>query len=334
MNKDCAFNLKPAVPVTIIGGYLGSGKTTLVNHILRNANGLRLAVLVNDFGELPIDAELIEAQDGDVISLSGGCLCCSYGDDLSLALQKLLEQDIPAEQIFIEASGVAVPGAIGKSLSLLRAFRLEGIVVLVDATTVQAAVDEKYIGDTVQRQLRDADLIVLNKQDLLSMPESVEVREWVNERFNQARLVEAAFGRIPPEVLFGVGRSQRILILDKNTPSAMAAGYQGAGVVNEFQLGETSLEHNVSKTFSTIKLEIDHSVDADALAASLADKRCGLVRAKGFVMSHNNTLKTIQIVGRRWSVSDAPAGVKTGLVCIALSNDFSECMIRSVCKPG
>jgi len=122
--------MSSAMPVTIIGGYLGSGKTTLINHLLRNANGIRLAVMVNDFGNLAIDAELIEAQDGDVISLSGGCICCSYGDDLSAALLKLQTGGVPPEHIFIEASGVALPGAIGKTLSLLRAYRLDGIVVL------------------------------------------------------------------------------------------------------------------------------------------------------------------------------------------------------------
>ena len=77
-----ATDMSDAVPVTLIGGYLGAGKTTLVNHLLRNADGRRLAVLVNEFGELPIDADLIEARDGNLISISGGCICCSFGSDL------------------------------------------------------------------------------------------------------------------------------------------------------------------------------------------------------------------------------------------------------------
>ena len=77
------------LPVTVIGGYLGAGKTTLVNHLLRQAGGRRLAVLVNDFGELPLDADLIEADDGEVLSLAGGCICCSFGNDLMAALMQL-----------------------------------------------------------------------------------------------------------------------------------------------------------------------------------------------------------------------------------------------------
>ena len=80
------------IPVSVIGGYLGAGKTTLVNHLLRNANGRKLAILVNEFGELPIDADLIEADDGDMISIAGGCICCSYGSDLVGALMELPER--------------------------------------------------------------------------------------------------------------------------------------------------------------------------------------------------------------------------------------------------
>ena len=98
------------LPVTVVGGYLGSGKTTLINNLLNSADGHRYAVLVNDFGELSIDAQLIEKQDGNVISLSGGCICCSYGNDLTSALLELKTDTI--DQVVIEASGVALPGSI------------------------------------------------------------------------------------------------------------------------------------------------------------------------------------------------------------------------------
>ena len=107
-------------PVTIIGGYLGAGKTTLVNHLLRNAQGRRLAILVNEFGELPIDADLIEARDDDIISLSGGCVCCSYGNDLIMAMMDMARMEPRPDHIVLEASGVALPAAIASSLSLLK----------------------------------------------------------------------------------------------------------------------------------------------------------------------------------------------------------------------
>ncbi|MFK7861542.1 MAG: GTP-binding protein [Granulosicoccus sp.] len=320
--------MKPLLPVTVIGGYLGCGKTTLVNHLLRHANGVRLAVLVNDFGELPIDADLIEAEAGanssDVISLTGGCVCCSYGDDLSLSLQKLLTRESLPDHVFIEASGVALPGAIGRSLSLQRAYQLEGIVVLADAASVQNTASEKYIGDTIQRQLNDADLIVLNKQDLLSDSLAATVRQWVNEHYAHAPRVDTVHSAIAPGVLFDMKRS----VASQEVSSSDSTGNADQGRIHHNKPHDN---HNVSSVFSTISLTISQQVDAHELAATLADKRCGLVRAKGFVMHVDNTLKTIQVVGRRWSVTDAPVGVSTGVVCIACMDQLSEERIRSLC---
>jgi len=91
------------LPVTVIGGYLGAGKTTLINHLLRTANGMRLAVLVNEFGALSIDEDLIEAEQDDIISIAGGCICCSFGDDLSAALMDICAFKPPPDHILIEA---------------------------------------------------------------------------------------------------------------------------------------------------------------------------------------------------------------------------------------
>jgi len=278
-----------------------------INHLLRNANGVRLAVLVNDFGELPIDADLIEGQDGDVINLSGGCVCCSYGDDLSLSLQKLQAQPELPDHIFIEASGVALPGAIGNSLSLLRSYQLEGIVVLADATTIQSSAGEKYIGDTVLRQLRDADLIILNKQDLMTDAQNQTVKNWIDGIQPNTPVVDAVHSTISPQALFEVEH-----VTEHNQ--------------------DTGHHHNAASIFSTLSLSMEHSVDAKILAARLADKKLQLVRAKGFVRDTDNSLKTIQIVGRRWTVTPAPAGVKPGLVCIAQASALSESTIRSLCR--
>ena len=100
------------LPVTIISGYLGSGKTTLVNHLLRHSDGRRIVVLVNDFGELPIDADLIISADGDTINLANGCACCSMGGDLFNALVDVLDRSPPPQYLLIEASGVADPARI------------------------------------------------------------------------------------------------------------------------------------------------------------------------------------------------------------------------------
>lgn len=131
-----------ALPVTIVGGYLGCGKTTLINHILRNCGDSQIAVLINDFGQLPIDADLIESRDGNIISLSGGCICCSYGNDLSVALMDIIDRQTSLDHLLIETSGVALPNAIASSLILFEQLQLYSILVLVNGETIREQIKD------------------------------------------------------------------------------------------------------------------------------------------------------------------------------------------------
>ena len=146
-----------ALPTVVIGGYLGAGKTTLVNHLLRHAGGRRIAVLVNDFGDIAIDAELIDATSGDasagVLSLSGGCLCCSFGDDLVGALNGLAQRQPAPDLCLIELSGVALPAAVVRTARLALAVDIVGTLVLADASAIRAQASDRYVGDTVRQQL-------------------------------------------------------------------------------------------------------------------------------------------------------------------------------------
>ena len=286
---------------------------------------MRLAVLVNDFGELPIDADLIEAQDGDVISLSGGCVCCSYGDDLTLSLQNLQQLENRPDHVLIEASGVALPAAIGKTLSLNRAYNLQSIVVLADATTIKTQFNEKYVGDTVQRQLMDADLILLNKLDLLDDKQANIVKDWIDEICPNVPLISTTYSDLNPAILFESKFAERATATVNDSPAILHAG-------SEHTLSGAPHTTHASSLFSSIEIRLHQQVDAHALAARLADKQVGLIRVKGFVRERDNSLQTIQIVGRRWSVTPAPLGVDTGLVCIAMSRDLNEAAIRSLCE--
>ena len=152
--------MQQPLAVTIVGGYLGAGKTTLVNHLLRHANGRRLAILVNEFGALPIDEDLIDTKSEDLISIAGGCVCCSFGSDLTAALIRLSERLPKPDHIIIESSGVAMPGAIAANIGLMEQYLLAGIVVLADSETILNHATDEFIGDTIIRQLNDADLIL------------------------------------------------------------------------------------------------------------------------------------------------------------------------------
>ena len=284
------------IPVTVVGGYLGAGKTTLVNHLLRNANGIRLAVLVNEFGELAIDEDLIEAQSDDVISIAGGCVCCSFGSDLTAALGDMAMMNPPPDHVLIECSGVAIPSSIVNSLVFLPSFRSDGIVILADAETVMQSAKDKYMGDTVTRQIADADIILLNKVDLVSEVTLHATRKWLIGQNCYARVVETTQSVVPLEI-----------VLESFLVRARAGG-----------------QHLEASHLDMLTLTPKGFVDADKLAQALADEDTGLVRAKGFVTRHDGTKALIQVVGRRWDVTDAAENKADGLVCLGFKNVMSR----------
>ncbi len=193
------------IPVTVIGGYLGAGKTTCLNHLLAADHGLRLAVLVNDFGAVNIDAGLIAEHGGDTVALTNGCVCCAIADDLGAALQAQVRRDPPPDRIVVEASGVADPARVMRLAGNWPGCRPAGTAVLADAATVRARAADKFVGALVVQQMRAADLLALNKLDLLPAEEAAPLREWVQAEAGPADLVETRFGEVDPARLFGIG---------------------------------------------------------------------------------------------------------------------------------
>ncbi len=292
-----------ALPVLTIGGYLGAGKTTLVNHLLRHADGRRLAVLVNEFGALPIDADLIEAQDDDLISIAGGCICCSFGNDLIGALNDLRAMDPPPDHVLIESSGVAIPGAIVSTLSLIDGLRSGGTVVVVDAETVRRAAQDDYIGDTILRQLRDAEIVVVNKSDLLPEDEAKSLSDWLSAQTRGAAQVPCAFGKTAPETILG------------------AVADPGTGQPAD----------HADRLFDSHILQFGAPTDALALAERLATGGFGVIRAKGFVTGADGQLWQLQTVGPRWEAEPATRDVAPGVVCLGLRGALDSAQLATLC---
>lgn len=189
------------VPILLVTGFLGAGKTTVVNHLLAHAEGRRIAAVVNDFGAINIDAELIAGASEGVVSLANGCICCSLEGDLLRTLSMLLRRDPKPDTIVIETSGVADPADIVRNLMdpvILREAPLETVLCVMDAATPPAALD-----DALQRsQLRVADIVALSKLDLADEGAGARMREAIRAQRVPAVVVDARHGEIPSALLF------------------------------------------------------------------------------------------------------------------------------------
>ena len=193
--------LRMPVPVVLVAGFLGAGKTTVVNHLLANAEGKRIAAVVNDFGAINIDAELITGATDGVVSLSNGCICCSLEGDLLRTLAGLLRRDPRPELIVIETSGVADPMDVVRNLMdpvIWREAPLETVLCVVDATAPPAMFDDALL----RSQIRAADIVALSKVDLADAANLAQVRDAVRAIRPAAVLVDAPHGDVPAALLF------------------------------------------------------------------------------------------------------------------------------------
>ena len=264
-----------SLPLTVIGGYLGAGKTTVLNHVLHHNDGVRIAVLVNDFGDINIDADLIESADGETIALTNGCTCCTLADGLATVLAALRERSGDFDHIVIETSGVADPLKIGHTGAAF-GFPLVGVTVVVDAETIRSQSVDKYVGDTVLRQLRSADLLIVNKCDLVSPAELESLRAWLADTAPETPVLTTQDGRADPGILLATLR-------DSDT---------------------AAIESGSHDSFESWSFRTEAALDRGDLEAFLTALPPGVVRAKGILRLTDDAANDylLQRVGRRTSL--------------------------------
>jgi len=303
------------LPLTVIGGFLGAGKTTLLNHWLRAARQQRLAVLVNDFGSLNIDADLVAAAAGDMIALTNGCVCCSIGDDMTGALIRVLDADPPFDAVVIEASGVADPWRIAQVGLADPGLAFGGVIVLLDASTAPAQAGDPLLADSILRQLRAADLVLLNKTDLVSAGELAEVRAWLDGVVGGAPVLETVAARVSPILLGGLALSPADGDRAANNPGHDQDQNHDLDHEHDHDHdhdhGAGSPDHPAQ--FDTWSSRPDGILRGADLRRLLRDMPAGVLRLKGLLRTDEHGWSELQFAGRHGSLRRADAVPAAGL---------------------
>ncbi|MGF1507749.1 MAG: CobW family GTP-binding protein [Anaerolineae bacterium] len=281
------------VPVTIISGFLGSGKTTLLNRILHGDHGLRVAVLVNDFGAINIDSQLVVGVEGErTVNLANGCICCTIRDDLITETVRLLQRDDPPEYIVTEASGVSDPLAVAETFlrpELRQIIQLDSILVMVDSEQVLDLEGEQAL--LALDQVGVADVVILNKTDLVDEAHLEKVRKWVRGIVPVARILETTQAHVPLELVLGVGLYdlERLVQRPHRDVHVHAPG------------GHDHAHTDHSLIFDSWSWTSDKPLSFKALRKTIEDLPVGIFRAKGilYLAESPDRPGEMHVVGKR-----------------------------------
>jgi len=337
------------IPATVITGFLGAGKTTLIRHVLENANGKRIALIINEFGDLGVDSEIIDGcgiegcEEGDVVELANGCICCTVADEFLPTMETLLDRDTPPDHIVIETSGLALPKPLVKAFNwpeIRSRVTVDGVVAVIDSPAVAEgrfaddpdAVDAERRADEAldhdspleevfEDQLLVADMIVLNKADVIGEDGIAAVADDLSTHVRPGvHMVSSVNGSIDIGVLLGIGAGVEDDIDERRTHHD----------------GDDDHDHD---DFESFVVELNDTDDPAALETLLADLTAehDILRIKGFVHVPGKDMRhVVQGVGPRiqryydrpWGVEEKRQGRlvvigQTGMDQAAIKGAFS-----------
>ncbi len=281
---------KSGMPVTIITGFLGSGKTTLLNQILQNKENLKVAVLVNEFGDINIDEQLLISVEEDMFELENGCICCTINDSLVDAVYQVLEREEKVDYLVIETTGLADPLPIiltflGTELKFLT--RIDAVVTVVDA----AAFDAKHFeSDAAFSQIRYGDMVILNKIDLASKEKIAELKEFIEDIKPGFRILQSEYAKVPLALILDIGLNQEDHYQEK---------------ISEFRRDRSSFNNHLETDgFSFVSFQSDRPFELEKFTHFLTEQLLNNVfRAKGILWFQESSSRHIfQLSGPRYDL--------------------------------
>jgi G3E family GTPase len=322
---------KRGMPVTIVTGFLGSGKTTLLNQILKNRQDLKVAVLVNEFGDINIDGQLlIDIEDG-MVELSNGCICCTINDGLVDAVYNVLERSERIDYMVIETTGVADPLPIALTFlgtELKHLTRLDSILTVIDAETFTP---EHFQSEAALSQVEYGDIVLLNKTDLVPEEQVEELEEYLRKKKSKARILRSQYGEVPLPLILDV----------ELAPTSVYQQVENEDEIHEHEHHEHHHHHSdhlANDGFISISFQSDRRFDLDKFTHFL-DKVMpnDVFRAKGVLSFASQDMRFIfQLSGKRYELSydhrQKPTGNQLVLIGrnldgILLQQQLQECLV-------
>ncbi len=307
---------KSGMPVTIITGFLGSGKTTLLNQILQNKEHLKIAVLVNEFGDINIDEQLLISGESDMVELDNGCICCTINDSLVDAVYRVLEREEKVDYLVIETTGLADPLPIILtfiSIELKFLTRLDAIITVVDA----AAFDAKHFdSDAALSQIRYGDMVILNKIDLATEEKITKLKAFIEDLKPGFRILPSEYGQVPLPLILDIGLTQ-------------TDNYQGK--ISEFRRNKSAFSnHLANDDFNFVSFQSDRPFKIEKFEHFFSQQLPNNVfRAKGILWFQESPSRHIfQLSGPRYDLQADNWRSQPKNELVFIGRNLDKCLIR------